>query len=161
MQCPVRLSLEKVQQLLQHHGANLLNRFNRFALSDFVQSHELLRWCPGADCSIVFQVKVAQAKKVTCSKCHSSCWYVGCCHHWTKLWFSSYLPSPSSPPPPFSPSSFKCGEDYHCPTSELWFLIWPSVLEHVCVHSVELQALVHVCVQCPTLVLGVVLYSSR
>ena len=77
MQCPARLSLEKVQQLIQHHrgDVSLLNRLNGFALSEFVQSHELLRWCPGADCSIVFQVKEPLAKKVSCSKCHSTCWY--------------------------------------------------------------------------------------
>ena len=77
MQCPARLSLEKVQQLVHHHRGDLglLSRLNGFALSEFVQSHELLRWCPGADCSIVFKVKEPLAKKVTCSKCHSTCWY--------------------------------------------------------------------------------------
>ena len=76
MQCPVRLGLEKVQQLLHLQGGDWISRFNGFALSEFVQSHQLLRWCPGADCSIVFQVKEPLAKKVTCSKCHSTCWYV-------------------------------------------------------------------------------------
>lgn len=77
MQCPARLSLDKVQQLLHHHHGyqSQLSRLNGFVLSEFVQSHELLRWCPGADCSIVFQVKEPLAKKVTCSKCHSTCWY--------------------------------------------------------------------------------------
>ena len=77
MQCPARLSLEKVQQLIHHHHGDhgLLSRLNGFALSEFVQSHELLRWCPGADCPIVFQVREPLAKKVTCSKCHSTCWY--------------------------------------------------------------------------------------
>ena len=40
------------------------------------QSHHLLRWCPGVNCSIVFQVKENLPKRVTCSTCTTSCWYV-------------------------------------------------------------------------------------
>lgn len=74
LQCDVLIDMETVQSLLEQRAEDTA-RFLRFALSDFVVSHPLLRWCPGPNCTIVFQVNEPQAKKVSCSKCSSSCWY--------------------------------------------------------------------------------------
>lgn len=75
LQCSTLVGLEKVQSLLASR-ADMLSRFLRYALSDYVLSHSLLRWCPGPDCSIIFSVHSLQPKKVSCSKCSTSCWYV-------------------------------------------------------------------------------------
>ena len=75
LQCHRILGLETVQSLLSQHST-ALSRYLRFALSDYVVSHPLLRWCPGPNCTVVFQVKQPQAKKVTCSNCSTSCWSV-------------------------------------------------------------------------------------
>lgn len=71
MQCAVRVSVEKVKELLQ--SSEILTKYLRFSLAEYVQSHPQLRWCPGADCSTVFSVKDPQAKQVTCSQCNTSC----------------------------------------------------------------------------------------
>ena len=76
LQCPRLLDLDTVQSMLQDRAEDCA-RYLRFALSDYVVSHPLLRWCPGPNCTIVFQVSEHQAKKVTCSKCSTACWLVG------------------------------------------------------------------------------------
>jgi ariadne-2 len=71
MQCSVHVSLEMVRALLSSEPC--LSKYHTFALAEFVQSHHLLRWCPGVNCSIVFQVKENLPKRVTCSTCTTSC----------------------------------------------------------------------------------------
>ena len=73
LQCSTLVGLEKMQQLLSS-VPDVLNRFLRFSLSDYVLSHSRLRWCPGPDCSIIFSVHSPEPKKVSCSKCSSFCW---------------------------------------------------------------------------------------
>jgi len=73
LQCEVVMALETVQSMLEQRAQDSA-RFLRFALSDYVVSHPLLRWCPGPNCSIVFQAEESKAKKVSCSKCSTSCW---------------------------------------------------------------------------------------
>lgn len=77
LQCQRLLDLETVQSMLQDRAEDSA-RYLRFALSDYVVSHPLLRWCPGPNCTIVFQVTEHQAKKVSCSKCSTTCWSVLC-----------------------------------------------------------------------------------
>ena len=86
MECNVRLSFNKVKELLTSATNNsfLLPKFLRLAITEYVQSHRLLRWCPGKDCLKIFYVENPQPKRVTCSSCQACC-------------------------------CFLCGEDYHCP----------------------------------------------
>lgn len=71
MQCSIRVSMEVVRALLSPHPP--LAKYQSFALAEFVQSHHLLRWCPGANCSIIFRVGERLPKRVTCFKCSTSC----------------------------------------------------------------------------------------
>ncbi|XP_064401078.1 E3 ubiquitin-protein ligase ARIH2-like [Halichondria panicea] len=75
MQCPVRLSLEMVQLFLKTN-THTTARYLELSLSEYVLSHTLLRWCPGPDCSIVFQVEERQPKRVECSKCRTNCCFM-------------------------------------------------------------------------------------
>jgi ariadne-2 len=71
MQCSLHVSLEMVRALLSAEPS--LTRYHSLALAEFVQSHKLLRWCPGPNCSIVFKVRERLPKRVTCSNCTSTC----------------------------------------------------------------------------------------
>ena len=75
MQCSLYVSLEMVQQMIQSQ-VDIYARFLRTALAEFVKSHYLLRWCPGPNCTTVFQVVKRSAKQVTCSHCAASCCFM-------------------------------------------------------------------------------------
>jgi hypothetical protein len=71
MQCSLHVSLEMVRALLSAEPT--LTKYHSLALAEFVQSHKLLRWCPGPNCSIVFKVRERLPKRVACSNCTFTC----------------------------------------------------------------------------------------
>jgi len=88
MSCPTRVGFEMVEQLLADYPS-LFSRYLKFSVTEYTQvsylnyivfvnhisqSQPLLRWCPGKDCSMVFQVKQAAAKRVVCIMCTASIW---------------------------------------------------------------------------------------
>ena len=54
----------------------LREKYQQYAFADYVRSHPQLRFCPGPNCNIVVQAKDNKAKRVICSSCKSTFWYV-------------------------------------------------------------------------------------
>lgn len=47
----------------------LRDRYQQFAFQDYVRSHPQLRFCPGANCQIIFRAKEPKCKRATCIQC--------------------------------------------------------------------------------------------
>uniref|UniRef100_T1IMH9 RBR-type E3 ubiquitin transferase n=1 Tax=Strigamia maritima TaxID=126957 RepID=T1IMH9_STRMM len=59
-----------------------LKRYQQFALNDCVKSHPKLRYCPGANCSIVIHAEEVKSKRVTCPECETIfCFNCGMDYH--------------------------------------------------------------------------------
>lgn len=133
------VALETVQSMLESHAESSA-RFLRYALSDYVQSHSLLRWCPGPDCTIVFYASQLQAKKVSCSKCTTTCWLAGMATLYPTRYQRLHAVGGSILMFINDHSllcSFSCGEVYHCPTG-----MCMSVCVCVCISISSIAVLV-------------------
>jgi ariadne-2 len=81
MSCSVPIPLGAVKELIQSLP-ELKDKFERFSIQEFVESHPCLRWCGGRGCDIVFQVEQPSMKRVTCTKCgNNSCFKCGSTYH--------------------------------------------------------------------------------
>ena len=82
---------------------NVRDLYNQLSFRDFVRSHPQLRFCPGTNCKLIIKAVLPMAKRVICTSCKSSFWYVEdskICQIFLKILYYS----------------FKCGGDYHAPT---------------------------------------------
>ena len=55
---------------------NVRDMYNQLSFRDFVLSHPLLRFCPGTNCKLIIKAVSPVAKRVHCTSCKSSFWYV-------------------------------------------------------------------------------------
>ncbi len=63
-------------------GTIVMERYEKHAFRDCVNSNPYLRACIGPDCSVIIQAKEVKAKRVICSKCRSSyCFKCGSDYH--------------------------------------------------------------------------------
>ncbi|KAJ8867013.1 hypothetical protein PR048_032875 [Dryococelus australis] len=61
---------------------NLRDKYQQFAFRDYVKSHPLLRFCPGANCQIIVRAKEARAKRCVCNTCQTDfCFECGLNYH--------------------------------------------------------------------------------
>ncbi|XP_015907373.1 potential E3 ubiquitin-protein ligase ariadne-2 [Parasteatoda tepidariorum] len=57
-------------------------KYQQFSFCDYVKSHLLLRFCPGANCNVVVFAKECQAKRATCKQCQTNfCFKCGSAYH--------------------------------------------------------------------------------
>lgn len=55
---------------------NVRDMYNQLSFRDFVRSHPQLRFCPGTNCKLIIKAVLPVAKRVLCTSCKSSFWYV-------------------------------------------------------------------------------------
>ncbi|XP_003385002.1 PREDICTED: potential E3 ubiquitin-protein ligase ariadne-2-like [Amphimedon queenslandica] len=77
MDCDVLMGFEVIDTLLVKRSS-VIRRYYQLALSQIVESHPLLRWCPGRDCDMVFAVKEPLPKRIQCTHCNlATCFQCG------------------------------------------------------------------------------------
>ena len=54
---------------------DLVEKYSKFSFITEIESHPMLRRCPGKDCNTVVMADREKAKKVTCHSCNTSFWY--------------------------------------------------------------------------------------
>ncbi|VVC37293.1 Zinc finger, RING/FYVE/PHD-type,IBR domain [Cinara cedri] len=60
----------------------LRKQYQHFAFCEYIKSHPLLRFCPGANCNVVIKSVECLAKKATCTQCETSfCFKCGNDYH--------------------------------------------------------------------------------
>lgn len=52
------------------------DKYEKLMFKDCVESHSQLRFCSGVNCHVVIKTRCQKAKKVTCTSCGISFWYV-------------------------------------------------------------------------------------
>lgn len=70
------LCLEDFVLRILNERIEIRDKYERLVFKDCVESHSQLRFCPGVDCHIVIKAQCQKAKKVTCTSCRISFWYV-------------------------------------------------------------------------------------
>lgn len=70
------LCLEDFVLRILSERTEIRDKYERLIFKDCVESHSQLRFCPGVDCHIVIKAQCQKAKKVTCTSCRISFWYV-------------------------------------------------------------------------------------
>ena len=55
---------------------NVRDMYNQLSFRDFVLSHPQLRFCPGTNCKLIIKAVLPVAKRVHCTSCKSSFWWV-------------------------------------------------------------------------------------
>jgi ariadne-2 len=77
MQCDVRIPMEMVQELFKNSSKEY-KCYHQRALTQLVESHPLIRWCPGKDCQMIFHVKEVLPKGIECANCKTrTCFQCG------------------------------------------------------------------------------------
>lgn len=60
----------------------LREKYLQFALTEYVQSHPELRFCPGLNCNVIIRSKECRSKRVVCVRCKTSfCYKCGSDYH--------------------------------------------------------------------------------
>ncbi|XP_071809011.1 E3 ubiquitin-protein ligase ARIH2-like isoform X2 [Asterias amurensis] len=77
--CLMRAPEEFVVPLLTSDRSR--SRYDDFIFKDCVKNHLQLKFCPGADCSIVFYAETIRSKRVECIQCKSN-WCCACCDNY-------------------------------------------------------------------------------
>lgn len=70
------LCLEDFVLRILSERTEIRDKYERLIFKDCVESHPQLRFCPGIDCHVVIKAQCQKAKKVTCTSCRISFWYV-------------------------------------------------------------------------------------
>lgn len=83
--------------VLSHIGVeNVRDMYNQLSFLDFVRSHPQLRFCPGNNCKLIIKAVLPMAKRVVCSSCKSSFWYLLAYFFWPLSSSSRYFFSASN-----------------------------------------------------------------
>ncbi|XP_022081037.1 E3 ubiquitin-protein ligase ARIH2-like isoform X2 [Acanthaster planci] len=77
--CLMRAPEDFVIPLLQSEHHKL--RYNDFYFKESIKNHSSLRFCPGADCTIVVYAAEVKSKRVECTQCKTS-WCFNCCNNY-------------------------------------------------------------------------------
>ncbi|XP_071081838.1 potential E3 ubiquitin-protein ligase ariadne-2-like [Haliotis cracherodii] len=68
--CPVLVPEDFLCSILS--DTTLRDKYSMLSFNDLVKNHPQLRFCPGANCSVIVRAKESLAKKVLCSQCNNS-----------------------------------------------------------------------------------------
>ncbi|XP_038054026.1 E3 ubiquitin-protein ligase ARIH2-like isoform X2 [Patiria miniata] len=77
--CLMRAPEDFVLPLLQSEQPRL--RYNDFYFKESVKNHSNLRFCPGADCTIVVYAEEVKSKRAECTQCKTN-WCFNCCNNY-------------------------------------------------------------------------------
>ncbi|VDD91153.1 unnamed protein product [Enterobius vermicularis] len=76
--CPIIVDDERALSLIRSDVVR--SRYRHLMINSFVECHQLLRWCPAADCGRVVMVQQAEALRVRCTCSMVFCFLCG--HEW-------------------------------------------------------------------------------
>ena len=74
--CDTLANEDFVLSHISMENVHVRDMYNQLSFRDYVRSHPQLRFCPGNNCKLIIKAVVRVAKRVVCTTCKSSFWYV-------------------------------------------------------------------------------------